>query len=120
MVIKFSLLILMIVSNQFLFSQEMCPPSNLLSSSGDRSISLSWRHVNDSSSDENIIFRVFSRIMKSLVQQLLLMKLIMVEADGFVVQMAIFIVGNGPDCDLNPNGVGVRSYRNLGWADICQ
>ena len=39
MVIKFSSsFFYMIVSNQFLFSQEMCPPSNLLSSSGDRSI----------------------------------------------------------------------------------
>ena len=52
MIIKFSILILMVLSNQFLFSQEMCPPSNLLSSSGDRSISLSWSHVNDASSDD--------------------------------------------------------------------
>ena len=59
MIIKFSILILMVLSNKFLFSQEMCPPSNLLSSSGDRSISLSWSHVNDASSDDLFFLECF-------------------------------------------------------------
>ena len=49
------------------------------------------------------------------------MKLIMVEADGIVAQMAIFIVGNGFDCDLNPNGVGNAAIAIWGQQVlICQ
>ena len=55
----FYLFILMISSNQLLHSQEMCSPSNLLSTSGDRSIALSWRHVNDASSDDLLFLECF-------------------------------------------------------------
>ena len=108
MVIKFSLLILMIVSNQFLFSQEMCPPSNLLSSSGDRSISLSWRHVNDSSSDDLLFLECFPEC------EIPSSATITHEVDNggggwFRGTDGNFYCWEGPDCDLNPNGVGVAA-----------
>ena len=117
MVIKYSLLILMIVSNQFLFSQEMCSPSNLLSSSGDRSISLSWRHVNDSSSDDLLFLECFPdcEIPSSAT--------VTHEVDNggggwFRGTDGNFYCWDGPDCDLNPNGVGNAAIAIWGAQDM--
>ena len=112
----FYLLIFMISSNQLLHSQEMCSPSNLLSTSGDRSIALSWRHVNDASSDDLLFLECFPEcdIPSSAT--------ITHEVDNgnggwFRGTDGNFYCWDGPDCDLNPNGVGNAAVAIWGASD---
>ena len=117
MVIKFFFFILMIFSNQYSFSQEMCPPSNLLSSSGDRSISLSWRHVNDASSDDLIFLECFPEC------EIPISATVTHEVDNggggwFRGTDGNFYCWDGPDCDLSPNGVGNAAVAIWGAADM--
>ena len=56
---KTILAILIMLSFDLLKAQAMCVPNNLNAIQGNRSVSLSWRHVNDASGDDLIFLECF-------------------------------------------------------------
>ena len=56
---KTILAILIMLSFDLLKAQAMCVPNNLNATQSNRSVSLSWRHVNDASGDDLIFLECF-------------------------------------------------------------
>ena len=59
---KICLVLLISLSFNSLIAQAMCVPNNLYASHGNRSVSLSWAHVNDESGDNLIFLECFPYI----------------------------------------------------------
>ncbi|MFL2994370.1 MAG: T9SS type A sorting domain-containing protein [Candidatus Neomarinimicrobiota bacterium] len=101
---KIILTLLTILSFDLLNAQAMCVPNNLNAVHGNRSVSLSWRHVNDSSGDDLIFLECFPQC--AIPNTATITHEVDNGGGGWFRQTdGNFTCWDGPDCDLNPNGV---------------
>ena len=114
---KTILAILIMLSFDLLKAQAMCVPNNLNAVQGNRSVSLSWRHVNDTSGDDLIFLECFPECAIPNTAT------ITHEVDNggggwFRGTDGNFACWDGPDCDLNPIGVGNAAISIWGGQEM--
>ena len=102
---KTILAILIMLSFDLLKAQAMCVPNNLNATQSNRSVSLSWRHVNDASGDDLIFLECFPQC--AIPNTATIAHEVDNGGGGWFRQTdGNFTCWDGPDCDLNPTGVG--------------